>query len=286
MRVHAPRVLSHLTYANLMSTLAVVLALGTGTAYAANTVFSTDIVDGEVKNADLATSAVSSAKVANNNLLSADVKDDTLAGGGLTAPDLAPDSVGSSEIAASSVGPSELGYGSVGSDQIANGSVGSADLATIERWHYIGDAGEPAFENGWSNYDTSAPHTSAQWQQVAYAKDAFGNVHVRGLIKGGTVGQIMFHLPSSYCPWFYHAYGVIANNGFSRFTVQWVSGDTGCGVYVENGSNAWVSLEGVTFQNYGLEDRTFSAPSAAASAPGSLPGSAPINGPARALPKR
>src|SRR4051794_38446490 len=99
MRVRAKRIVSHLTYANLMSTLAVILVIGGGTAYAANTVFSTDIVDGEVKNADLGTGSVSSAKVANNNLLSADIKDDTLAGGGLLAQDLAPDSVGSSEVA-------------------------------------------------------------------------------------------------------------------------------------------------------------------------------------------
>ena len=40
---------SHMTYANVISTLCLVLILGGGAAYAANTVFSTDIVDGEVK---------------------------------------------------------------------------------------------------------------------------------------------------------------------------------------------------------------------------------------------
>ena len=52
---------TRITYANVMSTVAVFLALATGGAYAANTVFSTDIVDGEVKNPDLATSAVTRA---------------------------------------------------------------------------------------------------------------------------------------------------------------------------------------------------------------------------------
>ena len=50
-----PALRRRLTYANLVSTVALVAALGTGTAYAANTVFSTDIVNGEVKAVDIAT---------------------------------------------------------------------------------------------------------------------------------------------------------------------------------------------------------------------------------------
>ena len=57
------RIRSRLTYANVMSTLAVVLALGGGVAYAANTVFSTDIVDGEVKIADVGQGAVATSEV-------------------------------------------------------------------------------------------------------------------------------------------------------------------------------------------------------------------------------
>ena len=49
---------SRLTFANVCSLLALLIALGTGSAYAANTVFSTDIVDGEVKTADIANNAV------------------------------------------------------------------------------------------------------------------------------------------------------------------------------------------------------------------------------------
>ena len=62
-----------LTYANVMATLAVVLALGGGVAYAANTVFSADIVDGEVKTADLANNAVRGTKIANGEVTTADL---------------------------------------------------------------------------------------------------------------------------------------------------------------------------------------------------------------------
>ncbi len=62
-------------------------------AYAANTVFSTDIKDGEVKTADLANNAVTAAKIKDNEVKAAEI---------------APNAVGSSEIAADSVGASEL----------------------------------------------------------------------------------------------------------------------------------------------------------------------------------
>lgn len=78
----------HLTYANVMATLAVVLVVAGGTAYAANTVFSTDIVNGEVKSVDIGT----------NQVRSADVQNETANGGGLTSADLAEDSVGPSEF--------------------------------------------------------------------------------------------------------------------------------------------------------------------------------------------
>jgi hypothetical protein len=62
------RLLAHLTYANLVSTAALVVALGAGTAYAANTIFSADIVDGEVQHADLAAGAVAGDRVADGSL--------------------------------------------------------------------------------------------------------------------------------------------------------------------------------------------------------------------------
>ena len=52
------RLRPHLTYANVMVTLVAFVVLTGGAAYAANTVFSADIVDGEVKTADLAATAV------------------------------------------------------------------------------------------------------------------------------------------------------------------------------------------------------------------------------------
>ncbi len=73
---------SRLNYANVMSTFGVFIALGLGTAYAADKIGSKDIAKdavrskhikaGNVKNADLAGGAVNSGKVADGSLLGAD----------------------------------------------------------------------------------------------------------------------------------------------------------------------------------------------------------------------
>jgi hypothetical protein len=81
-----------LTYANVMSTLAVFIALG-GSSFAAvklakNSVSSVNIKNGEVKRADLASNAVNGAKVADGSLLAADFQAGQLPAGptGLQGP--------------------------------------------------------------------------------------------------------------------------------------------------------------------------------------------------------
>ena len=101
----------HLTFANIAAGLALVIALAGGTAYAANTVFSSDIVNGEVKTGDISNA---------NGVRSVDVRDDTQTKGGLGAVDLAPDSVGPSEIQADAVRGSEIATGVAGGDALEN----------------------------------------------------------------------------------------------------------------------------------------------------------------------
>ena len=71
---------AHLSYANVVATLGLFIALATGTAYAANTVFSADIVDGQVKTVDLANGAVAVAKLADGSINGDKIKDETLLG--------------------------------------------------------------------------------------------------------------------------------------------------------------------------------------------------------------
>ena len=66
---------SHTTVA---AYLGLFIAIATGSAYAANTVFSTDIVDGQVKTVDLANGAVAVAKLADGSITGDKIKDDSI----------------------------------------------------------------------------------------------------------------------------------------------------------------------------------------------------------------
>ena len=100
----AERIRQRLTYANVMSTIACFVALATGTAYAANTVFSADIVDGEVKAVDLGTGAVTNVKLADG-------------------------AIGKSKISAGAVENGKIGDGAVGQSKLANGAVVNTKIA-------------------------------------------------------------------------------------------------------------------------------------------------------------
>ena len=114
---------------NVVAYLALFIALGGTSAYAANTIRSGDIIDNEVTTTD--------------------VRDDTLGFGGLFAQDLAAGSVENSEVANNSLGNGDFLTGSVdtrvvtndsltGTD-IQNGSIGSADLSgTVGATPFIG----------------------------------------------------------------------------------------------------------------------------------------------------
>jgi hypothetical protein len=114
------RIRRHLTYANVMATIAVFLVLSGGTAVAlsgSNTVFSDDIV--------------------NNQVQSVDVRDDTLSSGGLGAFDLKPNSVGGSEVRNGSLTPTDYTGAS-----ILKAGVKSAEVSTTSP-QYV-DLGGPS----------------------------------------------------------------------------------------------------------------------------------------------
>ena len=89
----------HLTYANVMSTIACCGVLAGGTAYAANTIGSADIIDesilsadiknGEVKGTDIGIGQVQGSRITDGTLKTEDIADDRVTGADVSEATLA-----------------------------------------------------------------------------------------------------------------------------------------------------------------------------------------------------
>ncbi len=148
-----------LTYANVMSTIAVFALLGGG-AYAAKQKIDTkDIKNKAVTNGKIAKQTIKSNRIRNDKgVKGIDVKDGSLSGadivdGGLTGVD------------------------------VADHSLSGAKLAPSEQFHVVGTAGEPAFGNGGEGDCTWSDATSsiAGLSPVAFRKTSLGYVELSGI---------------------------------------------------------------------------------------------------------
>jgi hypothetical protein len=119
---------SHLSFANVISVIALFVALG-GASYAAvslpkNSVGSKQIKKRAVRNKHINKNAVSASKIQGNSISSPKIAD-----GSVLSADLGANSVDSSKLADNSVGSSELADNSVGSGKVTDGSIVKNDLA-------------------------------------------------------------------------------------------------------------------------------------------------------------
>ena len=103
-------------------------------------------------------------------------------------------------------------------------------------WHEVGTAGEPAFANSWVNYSTA-------YNSCAFMKDALGFVHLKGLMKSGTVGLAAFTLPAGYRP---IKGNIFASNGAGAYASVYVN-TTGT-VVPTVGNNGFIAIDGMTFR--------------------------------------
>jgi hypothetical protein len=100
----------------------------------------------------------------------------------------------------------------------------------------VGDAGEPAFQNSWVNFNTST-HPAAQ-----FTKDNNGWVHLDGLVKSGAVTAAIFTLPAGYRPDKIRGQSVPSNSVFGYVEIV-----TDGVVKLQSGNNAWAYLTGISF---------------------------------------
>jgi hypothetical protein len=155
-----------LTYANVMSTLCFFLLLGGG-AYAANRLGKNTVGTKQLKK-----NSVTSAKIKKGAVTGANVKDQSLTG-------------------------KDINLAKLGTVPSATHAASADSIPPAEPIHLIGAPGEPAFENGAVN--NPVKFGPLRFSPAGYYKDAFGIVHLEGVVKVGTF-PIIFTLPPGYRP--------------------------------------------------------------------------------------
>jgi hypothetical protein len=187
-----------LTFANVMSTIAVFCALGGG-AYAAvalpkNSVGSKQLKKNAITNAKIGKNAVTGAKVKNGSLTGADIKLSTLpkVGSATNADNAAHAANADNATNATNATNAVNATKATNADHATNAD----NIAAPENWHEVGTAGEPTFYPGASNRPDMAP---VELEHASFYKDKEGVVHLKGFVIIGT-GGFIFSLPQGYRP--------------------------------------------------------------------------------------
>ena len=153
-----------LTYANVVATLALFIAIGGASAFAASQLGKNTVGTKQLKKNSIIT-----AKIKNEAVTAAKVKKGTLTG-------------------------TQINSSTLGTVPTAQTAQTASALAPPEAWHEVGAPGEPAFQHGWKN------DPRPEIQSVAFYRDQLGFVHLRGgAIEGGEEEGI-FQLPPGYRP--------------------------------------------------------------------------------------
>jgi hypothetical protein len=214
------RLRAKLTYANVMATIAVFIALGGAAAYAASKLPKNSVGTKQIKNG-----AVTGAKVKKNTLTGTNIN------------------------------LAKLGTVPSASNATTATTAGTASALTPpEAIRLVGASGQPPFLDGSANYP---PESGVTFRSVGFYKDHEGIVHLEGL---ATVGKeenpiegLVFTLPPGYRP----ASGSVQtfpNVESEETVVIFGSNVTYAGknlegdVYVTAGKESTASLSGITFR--------------------------------------
>jgi hypothetical protein len=154
-----------LSYANVMSTLAVMIALG-GTSYAAfslpnNSVTSKKIKNGAVHTSDLGNAAVTGKKLANN---------------AVSTPKIAPAAVGTTQLGGAAVTTSKLAPAAVTSTALAPDSVNESNIVpgSLNGQAFKCAAGDEGLDNRDECFFAVTSGTGLTWTQAVAMCRAHG----------------------------------------------------------------------------------------------------------------
>lgn len=110
-------------------------------------------------------------------------------------------------------------------------SIEDGSRIALENWI------SPPLTNGWTNYGSG-------YSTAGYYKDVFGVVHLRGLIKNGTLSNAAFNLPAEYRPLQVVLLGTISDNHIGRVVIS----TAGSVIPQSPSTNAYVALDGLSFR--------------------------------------
>jgi len=240
------RVRERLTYANVMATLALFVALG-GAGYAAVKLPRNSVGPKQIKE-----DAVKASEQAPNSVAGGNLIDESVGG-----DDVAEGAIGSSELANGAVGGDDIGDGIIGSSEIANGGVTSEDLggssvtaSKLNAPASFTTAGLPdAFGTCAGVGDSWGSFSPDVNNSVSYYRDPFGIVHLRGIaVRCGAAGTTILTLPAGYRPDRQQIPTVWSQNtGAWRLSI---GGNGAVEPFPAAGvpAGTWISLDSVTFR--------------------------------------
>jgi len=201
------------SYANVTSSLALVVALGGTTAWAVdgplagqNTVGSEDIIGNEVKSGDIANGRIFDVDLADEAVTTAKVKTDTLTGADINESTLAKVPAAVRADTAGGLGPPEAWR------EIAPGTPNA------------NACGNPNTTGVFCDVPTLGPEIDGSWHNVggqhataAFYKDQLGIVHLKGLVRNvhavhNSSPHRIFRLPPSYRPTTWRVFPSIGDN--------------------------------------------------------------------------
>lgn len=105
---------------------------------------------------------------------------------------------------------------------------------TQEAWN------TPTFQNSWVNFGSG-------FSAAAYKKDNMGTVHLKGVVKSGTVGTDIFTLPAGYRPAESRMFRTITNTGVGNDVIGRADIYGNGEVKHIQGGNTYFVLDGISF---------------------------------------
>jgi hypothetical protein len=182
-----------LTYANVISTLALMIAIAGGTAFAATKVLPKNSVGTkQIKNHSVTRAKI---KIATLGTVPSATTATNAANATNAAHASSADNAGHATVADSAGHATSADTAGLAANAESLGGLRATAYAKaeLEPIHAVGTPGEPAFEDGCTN-------EGGNFGEVGFYKDAFGIVHLVGVATCPTASATAFTLPPGFRP--------------------------------------------------------------------------------------